>query len=102
MCFLIIRTQFYDIGVLSRDFPGERFDDMRVSLLTSKITDPTQPVNLNIWDPRNTSGPRAALAANPDCNGSIIAVVGGSIGWPSYTTFTRGNGRYVVTQSKYP
>ena len=102
MCFLIIRTHYYDIGVLSRDFPGERIDDMRVSLLTSKITDPTQPVDPNTWDPRNTSGPRAALAANPDCGGGIVAVIGGSIGWPSYTTFTRGGGRYVVTQSKYP
>ena len=101
-CFLIVRTQFYDVAVLSRDFPGERFDDMRVTLLTSKIADPNQSINPSTWDPRNTSGPQAALAANPDCNGGIVAVIGGIVGWPSYSTFTRGGGRYTVTQSKYP
>jgi len=101
LCFLVPRTQFYDVGPYIREVAGYRLDDMRVTLLTSKITDPTRPVD-NDWDPRRTPGPQAALTSTPACRGNIKAVVGGIVAWPSFGYFYRANSRIIVTQSPYP
>lgn len=103
LCFLVPRTGFWDVGVYSRDSGAVHVDEISVTLLTSNITNTdTWPVmDPTTWDPRKTPGPQAALASNPKCNNRISIVLGGVVGWPSYTTFSRASGRITVTQSKY-
>jgi hypothetical protein len=102
ICFLVLRAHSYDVGFMAFANPGMRLDDVKLELLTSKFLDPSAATST---DPRST----VDLATKNSCDETGVYTTNKIhiqyayvTGYPQYTTYSRGGGRFTVTHSKYP
>ena len=102
ICFLVLRAHRYDVGMMTLDKPGMRFDDIKLELLTSKFLNPSAASST---DPRST----VDMATKNSCDETGVYTTNKIhiqyayvTGYPQYTTYSRGGGRFTVTHNKYP